>query len=145
MHISLIRIVVGFTLFLVSTIGMAEPKAMLFVSFSMPSTLMKDYMRQTPHYGIPLVIRGLKDNDFRKTAEMIYEIGRENTKAGFLINPLWFKKFNIKQVPALVVGTPEKFDVITGNLSIETALSRMQGGVRDEWVKALLGKGERHA
>jgi conjugal transfer pilus assembly protein TrbC len=113
--------------------------AILFVSFSMPDALLVSLSEEAHTYNIPLVIRGLVDNDFKKTLLRIqslqqYAKERNQHFYGLSIDPLWFEQFKIEAVPALVLTTrssncqlqklcpSQHFDVIYGNGSIEQSL-----------------------
>jgi conjugal transfer pilus assembly protein TrbC len=105
-------------------------QAIIFVSFSMPDLSLKQIIYDASRYQVPVVIRGLYKNSFRKTIEKLFELIKENNKGGIAINPRWFKEYDIKAVPAVVVsqesvtkdGT-KKSDVIYGNIPLKKALS----------------------
>lgn len=113
--------------------------AVLFVSFSMPDSLLFALANEAALFNIPVVINGLIDGDFKKTIETFKHLNTEAKKQhlnfkGVSIDPVWFTQFQIKSVPALVVTersntcTPEKdcvnqpFDVVYGNASLKNAL-----------------------
>jgi len=113
--------------------------AILFVSFSMPESLLFELADEAAIFGIPVVIKGLVDNDFKKTIETFSRLNREAQKkrlnfTGVSIDPVWFQQFNITSVPALVVSQrPEScltetvcnnqpFDVVYGNAHIRKGL-----------------------
>ncbi|MCF6768413.1 type-F conjugative transfer system pilin assembly protein TrbC [Thiotrichales bacterium 19S11-10] len=122
---------------------------MLLVSFSMPKSLLIQMIDQAHDYNIPVVIRGLIDNDFKKTVETILEIKDQAINKhlkfdGIRIDPVWFKQFDIKAVPALVVTKRpsdciaqklcpnQKFDVVYGNQSIKDSLIDIQASGSNE-------------
>lgn len=113
--------------------------AMLLVSFSMPNTLLFSLADEASTYGIPLIIKGLKEDDFKKTIDTFYKLNKcaskENLKfEGVSIDPFYFQEHHIEKVPALVLikrpsqclpHTPcplQKADVIYGNSKIKDAL-----------------------
>jgi type-F conjugative transfer system pilin assembly protein TrbC len=98
------------------------PRAVIFVSFSMPDLSLKQIINDAARYQIPVVIRGLIDNSFKKTAARVFELVKEKNKGGVLLNPLWFKQYAINTVPAFVVKEGDKFDVIYGNVRLEKLL-----------------------
>ncbi len=77
-------------------------------------------------FGIPATIRGLVDNDFRKTASMMFELSKKDKQAGVQIDPTLFRQYGIKAVPALVVTCGAEFDVIYGSLELKQALKEVQ-------------------
>lgn len=132
------------------------PQAVVFVSFSMPTLSLKQIIQDAARYQIPVVIRGLYENSFRKTIEKIFELVKEDNKGGILINPMWFKKYDIKAVPAVVVSSGEGsdanereisfkkngFDVVYGNIPLKRALTIIaeQGSMADI-AKNVLSRG----
>ena len=129
-------------LFLASTSCFANQKdtsyinsCFLFVSLGMPINTLSQYLVQAKQYHIPVLIRGLytQKNDaitdktvgsFDDTANRIFKILKnedENKKditelkksmGGVSINPLLFRSFSIRVVPALVI-TDDQSDCVT--------------------------------
>jgi len=106
------------------------PETIIFVSFSMPTPSLKQIIQDAARYQIPVVIRGLYKNSFKETIEKIFDLVKEDNKGGVLINPLWFKQYDIKTVPALVISgggvntnkDHQEFDVVYGNIPIKKLL-----------------------
>ena len=116
-------------------------QAVVFVSFSMPTLSLKQIIQDAAYYQIPVVVRGLHENSFRKTIGKIFDLVKETNKGGVLINPNWFKEYDIKVVPAVVVTDGvnsnketkanqktdnrevNKFDVVYGNIHLKRALT----------------------
>lgn len=102
--------------------------AILFVSLGMPKLALRQYVIQSEQLGIPLVIRGLLQNSYPSTAKRIYHILHPNNhfqkpiKGGFEIDPIYFKKFHIKVVPALVVISGAHSSLVYGNIPIKKLL-----------------------
>lgn len=103
-------------------IDQKTPNAIIFISFSMPDLALKQLITEGKQYHIPVVIRGLYKNSFLETTHEILELVQEKNQGGIAINPLWFREFNIQQVPAFVVKHGSDFDVIYGNISLKQAL-----------------------
>lgn len=124
-----------------------SPKAIVFVSLGMPKALLISILKDADRYHVPVVIRGLVDNSFSKTMSIIFDLMKEmreikgtetfstdKNRAGILIDPLWFKYFSIKTVPAVVVtnqpldsfstsqNPSNNFDVIYGNIPLKRSL-----------------------
>lgn len=161
----------------------------LFVSLGMPDAVLTQYLKQAKQYHIPVVIRGLytAKNDisvdknigsFSDTANRVFSLLKEednndgnnnkisskkNAMGGVLINPLLFRSFNIKVVPALVVTQHQScvinhhqstqtikntkcnsnnFDVVYGNIPIQKQLEiiseKSKDAVRAEIAKSRL-------
>ena len=117
----------------------AAPNAILFVSFSMPESLLLTISDQAAQFNIPVVIKGLVNNDFKQTVATFSRLSHEAQKQhlnfnGVSIDPIWFTQFNITAVPALVVSSRsasclpssvcanQHFDVVYGNAELRKGL-----------------------
>lgn len=106
----------------------------IFVSFSLPKTLLETLDKAAQKLGAKLVIRGLKDNSFKETLKHIKGIKKEGITVD--IDPESFRQFGITQVPAFIVAQGTKYDKLVGNLSISYVLNRCAS----EGETALLSK-----
>lgn len=95
----------------------------IFVSLSMPEASLKSLYFEAEKEGAVLVLRGLKDNSFKKTAEFIQSLG-----IGVQIDPTLFEKYAIESVPTFVKmnSTEDEQDRISGNISLRYALQRFK-------------------
>lgn len=100
----------------------STPPAVYFVSFSIPPEGLKPMLADARRFGIPATIRGLIDNDFRKTASAMFDLAKEDKTLGVQIEPTLYQRYDIRAVPALVVTCPGHFDVIRGSLPLADAL-----------------------
>lgn len=113
--------------------------AILFVSFSMPTSLLFALSDEAAAFNIPVVIKGLVEGDFKKTILTFKQLQTDAKKQGLNFNgvsidPVWFGQFHITSVPALVVTElpeqcrlelkecPQPFDVVYGNSRIKQSL-----------------------
>lgn len=96
-----------------------------FVSFSIPEAGLKQMVPEASQLGIPTLIHGLIDNDFRKTASAVFELVKESGEGGVQIDPKTFAQYGITQVPALVVRCEQGFDVMYGNIRLLSAIERV--------------------
>ena len=101
------------------------PQALYFVSFSIPEEGLMRMLPEARALGIPAMVNGLIDNDFRKTAEAVFRITREKNTGGVQIDPTQFAKYGITSVPALVVTCGDRYDLIRGNIRLNAALERV--------------------
>jgi conjugal transfer pilus assembly protein TrbC len=131
--------------------------AVLFVSFSMPDSLLFTLSDEAAQFHIPVVINGLVDGDFKKTIETFKRLNTEAQKQhlnfkGVSIDPVWFSQFHITSVPALVVTkacsqtttcTNQPFDVVYGNASIKKGLELIsqKGDAAPNLARTILEKG----
>ncbi len=91
----------------------------IFVSLSMPKSLLEQYNQIAKQIGAKLVVRGFKNNSFKETIEVTKEIALQ-------VDPVAFKKFNITSVPSFVLSDNSKFDKLVGNVSIKYALEQFE-------------------
>lgn len=122
---------------------------LVFVSFSMPKASLQQWITQTRLAGGSVVIRGLVENSFKKTAEVLSPL-LEKEPNGVLVDPTLFQKFQIQQVPAVVVqtvsGDTPEFDVLYGDVSLAYALEQLsktqtaQAPVAEKALQKLKGK-----
>ena len=96
-----------------------------FVSFSIPEAGLKQMVPEATQLGIPTLINGLIDNDFRKTASAVFELTKDSGEGGVQIDPKTFAQYGITQVPALVVRCESGFDVMYGNIRLQSAIERV--------------------
>lgn len=134
--------------------------AILFVSFSMPDSLLFALSNEAAKFRIPVVIKGLVDGDFKKTIETFKRLNIEAHKQhlnfkGVSIDPVWFSQFQITSVPALVVTelskacaqgqacTNQPFDVVYGNASIKKGLELIaqKGDAAPQLARTILENG----
>ena len=137
----------------------ATEGALLFVSFSMPEPLLLELADEAYALNIPLVIRGLVDNDFKKTIETFARLRDHAEKQhrhfdGLSVDPLWFAQFHIESVPALVLSPSlsvcdasracdPRFDVVYGNSQLKKGLSVIaeRGDSASHLARNILEKG----
>ncbi len=91
----------------------------IFVSLSMPKSLLKQYEQIAKKIGAKLVLRGFKNNSFKETIKVTKEIAMQ-------VDPVAFKKFEITLVPSFVLSNNDKFDKLAGNVSIKYALEQFE-------------------
>ncbi len=98
---------------MVTSVGFCS-QAVLLVSLGMPDNALIAYLKQAHQYHIPLAIRGLytdkntkEENpyigSFKDTANRVKQLVQKSKVGGVSINPLLFRAFDIKAVPALVL------------------------------------------
>ena len=98
------------------------PQVIIFISLTMPELSIKQIIQDAACYEIPVVIRGLYRNSFKETMNKIFDLVKDKNKGGILINPRWFKQYEIKSVPTVVVSQADRFDVVYGNVHLKKAL-----------------------
>ncbi|MEX9747587.1 type-F conjugative transfer system pilin assembly protein TrbC [Providencia rettgeri] len=116
-----------------------ETPFIYFVSFSIPEAGLKQMVPEATQLGIPTLINGLIDNDFRKTASAVFELTKDSGEGGVQIDPKTFAQYGITQVPALVVRCEQGFDVMYGNIRLISAIERIASSgdchqVAQDWL-----------
>lgn len=116
-----------------------ETPFIYFVSFSIPEAGLKQMVPEATQLGIPSLINGLIDNDFRKTASAVFELTKDSGEGGVQIDPKTFAQYGITQVPALVVRCEQGFDVMYGNIRLISAIERIASSgdchqVAQDWL-----------
>lgn len=115
------------------------PKALYFVSFSIPPEGVKTLIEDAARFGVPATLRGLINNDFRQTATAIFDLVKEDKRGGVQVDPTAFTTYGIKAVPALVVICPGTYDRVSGNIRLAQALKKVaEEGECAEVAKNLL-------
>ncbi|MGR5282017.1 type-F conjugative transfer system pilin assembly protein TrbC [Photobacterium damselae] len=112
-------------------------EVMIFATLGMPEASLRQLLMQASKAKVPVIIRGLYQNDFRQTVTKVQSLitptHGDSILGGIEINPTAFKTFGITQVPAFVVSPKDHcqtkapcassdFDVIYGNISLPNAL-----------------------
>lgn len=130
---------------------------MVFVSLTMPDAALKSLLKQSEHWQVPLVIRGVLPEGFPATAarikKLIEQDGKPAINSGFAIMPEWFTTFNVTDVPTFVVVKPNRclpkqpctetdFDLIKGNVSMMEAMGFFEEGDAKEVVAKILARGQ---
>ena len=118
------------------------PLLYVFVSLSMPLPGLIDLGKQARVYGGVLVLRGLLQGSYKKTALYLKEFV-EKAGTGVIIDPLLFRQHNIQAVPFVVLTSSSRkaSDRIGGFIPVRTALEKMQkeGALKEEAGKILTG------
>ncbi len=118
------------------------PTVLVFVSFSMPETALKQLANDLKKINGALVIRGLINNSLKDTSLYLQKLGE-----GVLLDPTLFDKFNVVAVPTFIIvegdlkseQTP-KHDRIQGNVSLKFALEKVAKEGEIQSTNLLLGK-----
>lgn len=132
----------------------------IFVSTSMGTGLLKNYLEQAKKYNATLVFRGLPEGSWRKLSELIYEItGGKDEGASIQLDDLAFSQYEVTSVPTFVVVNERdvfeasgrtddeaEFDKVSGNIGIRRALELMASSGDNQDIAAMklskLGGGE---
>ncbi|HEY9017691.1 TrbC family F-type conjugative pilus assembly protein [Thiomicrospira sp.] len=80
------------------------PSLYILISTSMPEGLIRSYSLDSLVYGIPMVYRGVKENDTlgKFMNEHILKYHSQHGAPNFMIDPRLFTLWNVRSVPAIV-------------------------------------------
>ena len=105
-----------------------RPTLQIFVSSSIPKTLLRQYAQEAKRYGGVLILRGLPNGSIHKLTDLVMEISTDNS-APMQIDDQSFKAFGVNVVPTIVLSQsksifaePNKYDKVTGSITIQAAL-----------------------
>lgn len=116
-----------------------QPAIQYFVSFSIPRSGLAIMLNNAAQFAVPVNIRGMINNDFRQTANTIFEMTKGSNKGGVQINPKAFRQYGVTAVPALVVTCGNKFDRVSGDIRIDGLLRKVaEGGECADVARAAL-------
>ena len=98
----------------------------VFVSFSMPETLLLATIKDAAAHNSPVIFKGLYQDSMQKMAVKIFELAKAVPNAAFQIDPIAFRQYHIDRVPAFVIKQGDSFDVLRGNLTISRVLEEVK-------------------
>lgn len=119
----IIMLIVSFN---VSSAFANQTSKKIFVSFSMPDSLLSQVTHEASSLEIPLILNGMHNHSMRETLGKIFSLVQKEKNVSIQIDPIAFEKYGIKRVPALVVDDGIKVDVIRGNIRIKEMLELVQ-------------------
>jgi type-F conjugative transfer system pilin assembly protein TrbC len=96
----------------------------IFVSFSMPKETLKALAIEAKRHNAVLVIRGIIENSFLKTATFLKELGE-----GVVLDPLLFREYNVVVVPTFIEAHQAGYRKISGNVTLAYVLQKFEEGV----------------
>ena len=102
-----------------------DPKFLVFVSFSMPESTWKSLSIETERAGGVFVLKGLPNNSFVELSKKLKKLREDGVNVNVQINPQLFGKYQIEHVPTFVAINGEKFDKVSGNISLGAALQKI--------------------
>lgn len=119
-----------------------QPAIQYFVSFSIPRNGLAIMLNNAAQFSVPVNIRGMINNDFRQTANTIFEMTKGGNKGGVQINPTAFRQYGIRAVPALVVTCGDTFDRVSGDIRVDGLLRKVaESGDCADVARAALKEG----
>lgn len=97
------------------------------VSWSIPEPELKGYLREAYKLGATVVFRGLIEDNFHKTVDRTKALAVELNKEAphTTIDPVIFRQFGVKTVPALVVANEQQALIVEGAAPLAHLLTLM--------------------
>lgn len=95
---------------------------MVFVSSSLPFSNLREHSHYLERLGGKFIMRGLPNNNFMSFLNFLKECKKNKVIAPVEIDPDLYKKYGIQAVPTIVLDNGEKFDKVSGNITIRKAL-----------------------
>jgi type-F conjugative transfer system pilin assembly protein TrbC len=102
-----------------------DAKILIFMSFSVSDHSWISLSQELEKVGGTFVLRGLPSQSFQALANRILKLKEQGVNASIQLDPKSFLKFEIKQVPAIVVVEEQAFDKVSGLVSLQFALEKM--------------------
>lgn len=106
----------------------------LFVSSSMPTSLLRYYHQAAVKYGGVIVFNGLPQGSFKELARLVKDIVKEGEEGRLQIDDEAFKRFAVTVVPTIVLSKENfcwseelckiTFDKVSGNIGVQSALAK---------------------
>jgi type-F conjugative transfer system pilin assembly protein TrbC len=127
----------AFDVEMTDTVFNTKPQLLIFVSTSMPMSLLRNYYKEASIYGGTIVFNGLPNGSFKELSQLVLDMQEpNNTKSnhtvGSIIDDESFQKFGIQNVPSFVLYKEEEcfeetsckitYDKVIGNIGIKAAL-----------------------
>ena len=97
-------------------------KILVFISLSMPPESLKMLFTEAEQQKAMLVLRGLKNNSFKETEQVLRELSVSAS-----IDPNLFDKYQITAVPTFVYLKNDENVTLSGNVSLSYALKKFKG------------------
>jgi conjugal transfer pilus assembly protein TrbC len=108
----------------------------IFVSTSMPKSLLKSYLSAANKYGGVLVFKGLPNNSFKELTKLVIDLTEkgdsQDIEANIQIDDEAYERFKVLLVPTIVLAFDSdyhpnqvsilKFDKMVGNVGVKYSL-----------------------
>jgi len=112
----------------------------VFMSFSLEDQLWVQFSQELERVGGVFVVRGLPQNSFKELANRIFDLQKKGVNAPIQIHPILFRECDVLLVPTIAVVDGNRYDKISGNLSIKHALEKMSAHGETNEAKVLYRK-----
>lgn len=97
-------------------------ETLVFISFSAPISLWKEYSESLERVGGAFAVRGLPDDSFKSFAQAMESLRKQGVRAPIVLNPKLFEKYQVDSYPEIVLTDGEHFDKVAGSVTLSYAL-----------------------
>ncbi len=101
--------------------GEDTDKILIFISLSMPESSLKSLFSEAAQQNAILVMRGLRNNSIKDTAQVLKDLGISAS-----IDPKLFEQYHITRVPAFVCLKGKEIVSLSGNVSLSYAIQKLK-------------------
>lgn len=95
---------------------------MCFISLALPVEMLLELSKQLEEVNGVFVLRGFPTKGAIELGEKISALRKKGSRIPILIDPRAFRVYEVDRVPTFVVFDGEKFDKVTGSISLKYAL-----------------------
>ena len=113
----------------------------VFVSLGMPEASLKRLIADASRVKGTLVLRGVRDRSMKATTNLLADLMRER-QVPWQIDPVLFKRFDVKAVPAVVLVDPNRPVLVDcgANRCQEAAYAKVNGDVTLRYALQVIEK-----
>ena len=97
----------------------------VFISLSMPESSLKTLYNEAKDQKAILVLRGLYEDSFRRTADKL-----KTLQIVAVINPNLFKQYQVSKAPTFVLVNGEQSSMLVGNVTFQFASEKLQEAMK---------------
>lgn len=102
-----------------------ETNLYVCMTFSLEDSLWVQLSKELEKLGGFFVVRGLPENSFKEFADKVFSLQEQGVTVPIQIHPKLFEDYSLHLVPTVMVVEGDKYDKISGNISIRYALEKM--------------------
>lgn len=99
-----------------------RPNIEVYISFSVPSYTWIVLSQELEKVNGVFVLKGLPKNSFNELAKTIFNLRKIGVRVPIQVNPKSFRDLNIERVPTFVLRDGDRYDKVTGNVSVKHIL-----------------------
>lgn len=103
-----------------------EYNVYIAMTFDLPQSVWIEYSQTLEKIGGCFVVRGLPNDSFNDFAKKVKHLRDRGVSAAIQLNPKMFEKFQIDLSPTILLVDREKYDKVSGTVSILYALEQFE-------------------